>query len=255
MPIVAANDLQFHVQRLGPDPSAGAVVMLHGLLLGNLTTWYFTAAPQIAKRRHVMLYDLRGHGRSAPSAGGYDVATQARDLAALTADYPAMTLVGHSFGALIALRFALDHPDRVARLVLVEAPLPPSRIGEFTAFLQQTPQQMVESLPDELRAFVERGSRQAVRLLAQLQRLAVDSTLIADLEAEPDIPDAELATLRCPVSLVYGRASSCAAVGERLARAIPGAALTVLDGGHYVHLDQPGALTDVIVDALEAIHG
>lgn len=220
--------------------------MLHGLLVGNLTTWYFTAAPELAKRHHVMLYDLRGHGRSSATPDGYDVATQARDLAALTADYQPepMTLVGHSYGALIALRFALDHPERVGKLCLVEAPLPPSRIGEFTEFLKQTPEEMVESLPDEMRAFVERGSRQAKRLLGQLVRLTCESTLIEDLEAEPDIPDAELARVTCPVSLVYGRASSCFHVGERLARVMPTAHLTVLDGGHYVHLDQPGELAD-----------
>ena len=225
------------------------MVMLHGLLVGNLTTWYFTAASPLAKRHHVMLYDLRGHGRSSAAPDGFDVASQTRDLAALTADYQSepMTLVGHSFGALIALRFALDHPERVAKLCLVEAPLPPSRIGEFNQFLKQTPEQMVESLPDEMRAFVERGSRQARRLLAQLVRLTCESTLIADLEAEPDIPDAQLAAVRCPVSLVYGRDSSCLGVGERLARVMPTADLTVLDGGHYVHLDQPGALTDHLV--------
>jgi pimeloyl-ACP methyl ester carboxylesterase len=226
--------------------------MLHGLLLGNLGTWYFTAAPELARSRHVVLYDLRGHGRSAPAATGYDVATQARDLAALTSDYPTMTLVGHSFGALIALRFALDHPDRVNKLALVEAPLPPSRIGELGAFLRKTPQQMVEALPDEMRAFVERGSRQAKRLLAQLVRLTLESTLVADLEAEPDIPDAELATLRRPTLLAYGTRSACAGVGERLARVMPAATLQTFDGGHYLHLDRPRELARALARFVHA---
>jgi len=251
VPIVAANGNEFHVQRLG---EGSPVVMLHGLLVGNLTTWYFTAASALAKRHHVMLYDLRGHGRSSAAPDGFDVATQTLDLAALTSDYrrEPMTLVGHSFGALIALRFALDYPERVGKLCLVEAPLPPSQIDELNDFLKQSPEQMVASLPDEMRAFVERGSRQARRLLAQLVRLTCESSLIADLEAEPDIPDAQLATVPCPVSLVYGRDSSCLHVGERLARVMPTAELTVLDGGHYVHLDQPRALTEHLVELTRA---
>jgi len=246
---VVANGLRFHVQRLDAGHPGEPVVMLHGLLVGNLTTWYFTAASALAARHPVLLYDLRGHGRSEHAADGYDVATMTRDLAALTADYERtpMTLVGHSYGALIALRFALDHPDRVARLALVEAPLPPSRMGELEELTSRTPQQMVEALPVDVRAFVARGSRRARKLVESLARLTTRSTLLADLRAEPDIPDEQLAALRCPVLLVYGSDSSCRPVGDRLARAIPGAQLTVLPGGHYLHLDDGPALTEHLV--------
>ena len=46
MPAVAANQLTFHVQELGAGPD---VVMLHGLLIGSLASWYFTAAPALAR--------------------------------------------------------------------------------------------------------------------------------------------------------------------------------------------------------------
>jgi len=246
VPVVTANGLQFHVQRLHPERPGAPVVMLHGLLVGNLTTWYFTAAPEIAKRRPVMLYDLRGHGRSEHVASGYDVATMVADLAALTADYaPArMTLIGHSYGALVALRFALEHPERVDRLALVEAPLPPSRVGEVEEFMTRSPNEMVEALPDAVREFVDRGSRRARRLLADLTRLTGETTLLADVRAEADISDAELAALSCPVSLIYGVDSTCRAVGERLVGVLPHAEMTLLPGGHYLHLDSGGALTE-----------
>lgn len=228
--------------------------MLHGLLLGSLASWYFTAAPTLARTHSVLLYDLRGHGRSDRVATGYDVATMATDLAALTADYRGepMTLVGHSYGALVALRFALDNPSRVARLVLVEAPLPPSKIGELRAFLDRTPEEMVETLPDEMRAFFERGSRQSRRLLRSLHFLVMQSSLAADLDAEPDVPDDVLATITCPVSCVYGATSSCRHVGDRLAAAIPNAELLELPGGHYLHLDCSEALTKHIAEFANA---
>lgn len=251
MPIRVANGAKFHVQHLG---AGEPVVMLHGLLVGNLTTWYFTAAPELARQNHVMLYDLRGHGRSEQTPTGYDVASMSRDLLALTADFAdrPMTLVGHSYGGLVALRFALDYPERVSRLVIVEAPLPPSRFAELDEFVARTPEQMVEALPESMRAFFARGGRQANRLLRSLHFLIMQSSLVADLRAETDIDDAELQRLRCPVTLVYGQRSSCLGVGQRLGGVLANAELTVLPGGHYLHLDSTQALTDKLV---EVIHG
>src|SRR5262249_9847587 len=111
MPLVAANGLQFHVQELGDGPP---VVMVHGLLIGSLASWDFTVARALAPTHRCRLYDLRGHGRSERALTGYDVATMTADLAALTADLAApFDLVGHSFGGVVALAFALAHPARV----------------------------------------------------------------------------------------------------------------------------------------------
>jgi pimeloyl-ACP methyl ester carboxylesterase len=255
MPRVTANGVTFHVQRLGAAWPAGAgdappVVMIHGLLLGTLASWYFTAAPALARRHHVFLYDLRGHGKSERVTTGYDVRTMTRDLFALTADYrpTPMILVGHSYGALVALRFALDHPDRVARLALAEAPLPPSRFDEWSAFLAQDPRAMVEALPESLRGIVARGGRQISRLVESLTFLTARTSLLSELHAEPDVGDAELARLRCPVLCAYGERSPCRSVGERLAQVVPDARLAVLAGGHYLHLDAPAALTDRLLE-------
>jgi pimeloyl-ACP methyl ester carboxylesterase len=257
MSVVTAGDLTFHVQELGSGPP---VVMLHGLLVGSLASWYFTAAPALAQRHRVRLYDLRGHGRSAPARTGYDLRTMAGDLAALTGDLgpDPFDLVGHSWGALVALRFALDQPARVRRLVLVEAPLPPSRAGQLADFLgaggsaeniadgRDLPGRILDALPTALRDGVASGRRQAQRLLASLRFLVFETSLLADLDAEPDVTDDELAGLRCPVLCAYGDRSACRPAGARLARALPNARLVVLPGGHYLHLDARAALTATI---------
>jgi pimeloyl-ACP methyl ester carboxylesterase len=245
MPLVAANGHTFHVQELGEGPP---VVMLHGLLIGSLASWYFTAAPALSAARRCRLYDLRGHGRSEGVTSGYDVATMTRDLAALTADLAEpFDLVGHSFGAVVALRFALAHPERVRRLVVVEAPLPPASVGELTQFLALPPERMTEALPESLRAAVAGGRRQAERLVKSLSFLVLETSLLADLRAEPDIPDAELARLAVPTLLLYGDRSACLPTGRRLAAAAPRRThLVVLPGGHYLHLDAPVELTRAI---------
>jgi pimeloyl-ACP methyl ester carboxylesterase len=249
MPAVAARELTFHVQELGAGPP---VVMLHGLLIGSLASWYFTAAPALSRTRRVRLFDLRGHGRSARARTGYDVRTMAGDLDAIAADLDGpIDLVGHSWGALVALRFALDHPGRVRRLALVEAPLPPARAAEMTDFLDGIdPERILEALPAPIRDAVAGGRRQAQRLLAALRFLIHDTTLLADLRAEPDLDDAELAGLACPTLCLYGDRSACLPAGERLARVVPVARLAVLPGGHYLHLDARAALTAALEEHL-----
>src|SRR6185503_11781493 len=119
---VVVNGVRHHVQRLGRgDP---AVVCVDGLVMDNLSSFYFTLANPIAAHAEVVLYDLRGHGMSERPAERYAVADLVADLAALLDALDIqrpVTLVGNSFGGLVALAFAAAHPERVARLALIDA--------------------------------------------------------------------------------------------------------------------------------------
>jgi pimeloyl-ACP methyl ester carboxylesterase len=241
VPVVAAGDASLHVVQLGAH--GARVLMLHGLLLCNVATWYFGVGARLASRHRVVLYDLRGHGRSSRPATGYDLATMAADLGAVIGEDPdPVDLVGHSFGGLVALRYALDHPARVRRLVLVEAPSPPGAPTEIASFLGQDPEAMVEALPPGLRDAVAGGRRQARRLVEHLTGLATTTSVLSDLAGLSAFDPQALATLDLPVLCVVGAHSSCVDAGRGYAQAIPGARLEVLDGGHYLHLDQPDAL-------------
>jgi pimeloyl-ACP methyl ester carboxylesterase len=249
MPLARVNGVTLHTHVLGDGLP---LAMLHGLFVGSLASWYFTAAPVLSRSHRVLLYDLRGHGKSERALKGYDLATLAADLEGLLERFHAgpLSLVGHSYGALVALRFALDRPERVRRLALVEAPLPPSRLAEMRAFQERTPEQMADALPAAMRRTLARDGRQAARLLASLGFLISESSLLADMVAEPDLPDASLAALACPVLCVYGTESSCRDVGTRLERVIPGARLVFLKGGHFLHLDAPSALAGCLEEFL-----
>ena len=247
MSITRANGIGLHTLELG---AAGApVVMLHGLLVGNLAAWYFTGGRALAKRHRVLLYDLRGHGRSDRPTSGYGIASMTDDLEALLDGFTPepVTLVGHSYGALISLELALRHPGRVARLVLVEPPLPPARLDELTSFLSLPAEEMVAALLDELKAAVLRGGRRSNRLLRSLQFLALETTLIDDLAANPALEDGRLEALQVPTLLVFGDTSSCLPAAERLSAALPDSRLEVLCGGHFLTVDAPAALTQAIV--------
>lgn len=89
------NGVTLHIERLGETGSP--VVMLHGLFVGSMASWYFTAAPALAESNRVLLYDLRGHGKSERARSGYDVRTMTADLEAVAdafAHDEKITLVG-----------------------------------------------------------------------------------------------------------------------------------------------------------------
>jgi len=99
------------------------VVGIHGLT-ANHRCWA-AMAKVLAPDFRFVSYDLRGRGDSDKPATGYSLAIHGRDLAALL-DHLGLhraVLVGHSLGAAIALRFAVDHPTRVRRLVLIDGGL------------------------------------------------------------------------------------------------------------------------------------
>lgn len=252
MPHVVANGVRFHTFTLGD--SGPPVVMLHGLLVGNLASWYFTGARVLSETHRVFLYDLRGHGKSDKTVDGYTVQTMSQDLSALLSTFTdePVALVGHSFGGLIGLQYALDHPDKVSKLAIVEAPIAPSRTNGLTGFLSLPREQMVAALPDTLRelVFKNAGSRRVNRLLKSLYFLAYESTLLADIAGETDVSDDELKKVSCPTLLVYGRSSSCIPGGERLAQNLPDARYELLDGGHYLTVDAPDALSALLVEFL-----
>lgn len=70
--------------------------------------------------RTCVAFDLPGHGRSGPLQEGVDFQQQCLDVAETFLGDTPMDVVGHSFGATVALRLAMEHPESVRRLVLIE---------------------------------------------------------------------------------------------------------------------------------------
>jgi pimeloyl-ACP methyl ester carboxylesterase len=249
MPELDINGTRLHYQRLGtPAPGAEPAIMIHGLLVGNLASWYFGAASTLAKNREVILYDLRGHGLSGKPPSGYDLQTMVGDLEGLVASLrlETVSLVGHSYGALVALHFALRNPGRVARLVVVEGPLPPSKAAQMDAVLESSPEQVLEALPEHLKAVLALKTRQGLRFVDRLKFLLCETDLVTQLRLERDVPDDVLETLEVPTLLIYGRQAQLTEVARRLERVLPAARLQQLDGGHYLPSEKPAELSEMI---------
>ncbi|CAM2006370.1 alpha/beta fold hydrolase [Acanthopleuribacter pedis] len=259
MSIVRINELDFHVQQAGPAPADAAhppVYLIHGLMLGNMVGWYFTITPHLAKHRPVVMYDLRGHGKSQLAASGYDLDTMASDLDGLIkasdAGHDAVDLVGHSWGGLVALTYALYHPHRVRRLVLIEVPLPPSNIGEMKRFMELSPKDMLAALPRSAQQGFLSGGRQTFRLLRNLGKLVRNTTVLDDFKAAKDISDTYLSLLNVPVMTLYGTKSPCLETGRRLERVLPQCRHLEIEAGHNLYAEAPQQTADLINDFLGA---
>jgi pimeloyl-ACP methyl ester carboxylesterase len=121
---VTANGLQLHYRRWRPleyHTRLSPILLLHGLASSS-HIWNLVA-PQLAARGYtVTALDQRGHGESEKPDTGYDFATILADdaavIEALAIEYP--MLVGHSWGAMVALQFAAAHTEQVKSLILVD---------------------------------------------------------------------------------------------------------------------------------------
>jgi pimeloyl-ACP methyl ester carboxylesterase len=110
------------------------VVLLHGYA-ENSDSWAPLAA-DLMKDHTVVVPDLRGIGRSSKPDSGYDKKTQAKDIRAVVTalGYDRTFVVAHDIGNMVAYAYAAMYPDKVARLVVMDAPIP--GIDPWTEILQ-----------------------------------------------------------------------------------------------------------------------
>ncbi len=126
---VATNGINLHYRDWGGDGKQ--VVLLHGLA-SSCHIWDLVA-PQLAEDFSVIAVDQRGHGLSDKPESGYDFDSVGRDLLgvirARNLDRP--IIVGHSWGADVALEFAVAHPEMAAGICFVDGGMiePSSRPG------------------------------------------------------------------------------------------------------------------------------
>src|SRR6476620_300980 len=110
-----------HVRVGGSGP---AVLLLHGF--GDTGDMWQPLAEILVKDHTVIVPDLRGMGLSSHPEGGYEKASQARDIAKILDELNAsrISLVTHDIGNMVGYALAAQFPDRVERWAVMDAPLP-----------------------------------------------------------------------------------------------------------------------------------
>ena len=104
--------------------TGAVVVLIHGYA-ENSDSWAPLAA-DLMKDHTVVVPDLRGIGRSSKPTGGYDKKTQAKDIRAVVTalGFDRTFVVAHDIGNMVAYAYAAMYPDKVERLVVMDAPIP-----------------------------------------------------------------------------------------------------------------------------------
>lgn len=260
----------------GPAETA-PLVLIHGL--GNEADTWRHVIPRLASRFRVIALDLPGFGRSDKPRRAYTVPFFCDTLIELldALGIARTGLVGHSLGAVIAHFAALQRPDRVERLVLVDGGLlAPSQkldvatllflmpgVGEGlyrrfqkdadAAYRSLEPYYAhLDGLPESERAFLYRRVNE--RVADDAQRRAFFSAfrrLALWLPRQQGGLRERLANLAVPTLVVWGEADRVNPVanGRALAEAQPSARLVVVPGaGHNVQEEQPQAVAQAILE-------
>ena len=244
-------DTGVRLEYVETGPSDGSpVILLHGVT----DSWrsFEGLVPLLPSTLRTFSLSQRGHGGSSRPASGYRIQELAADVHAFMAalQLPAATVVGHSMGSVVAQRLAIDHPERVAALVLM---------GAFASF--QSPElrsfvtTSVRPLRDPIGAAFAREWQLSTLARpmdpAHLDRIVVETLKVpafvwhATFEGFLATPDwtNELASVRVPTLLLRGERDSYAEAEDQkqLLEAIAGSTLITYAGaGHAFHWEDPG---------------
>lgn len=259
--IVAAGDDHFHVLEQG---KGRPLLLIHGLS-AQLRSFAQEMVDELAKDHRVIRIDRPGSGYSPPlRSGSQHLADQADAVAALIdalgLDRP--VLVGHSLGGALALHIAERHPGKVGGLAMIapatqpvdDVPpvfrglmLPPAltplvartlAVPLGIATRDKVLTEVFKPEPVPANYLVDGGGALALRP-GNIEAAAGDLRLA---RGDAEEMSARYGELNLPVAILYGRSDNLLDYrvhGERTASQIPGARLTLVEGGHMLPFTQP----------------
>lgn len=235
------------------------VVFIHGLG-GSANVWHGVFAA-MTQHHHCIALDLRGHGRST-SDGRISIESMAKDVEALVRhlELPAVTLVGHSMGSLVAQQLAQARGDMVEKLVLVGG------ISHFDpqtreAYLQRAAAveaDGLDSLVDDWLAGAISPQSHALHagaagLLREMFLRNDPKAYARATKALAEAPTIRRDELGQPTLVVVGAhdRSTPLAMAEELHRSIPVSRVEVIpDVAHWVPVEAPGPLAASVLEFL-----
>ncbi len=237
--LAPVNDIQMYYAIYGEgDP----LILLHGGL-GN-ADYFANQIPAFAESYRVIAVDSRGHGRSTVTETPIGYSLMASDVLALM-DYlkiESAHLVGWSDGGIIGLDIAINHPDRLKKLVAYGANYDPSGvradIGEseiFNAYIEQALADYAElsPAPENVDAF-----------LANIGNMWA---------TEPTFTEDVLGDITVPTLILDGKEEEAIVIAHvvKMAELIPGAELTLMPGvGHFAMFATPEMFNSIVLNFL-----
>ena len=270
------------------SPENPAIILLHGFPESH-RTWRHQI-PELAKRYFVLAPDQRGFARSSKPAevSDYTPDKMVGDLVALADhfDVGRFTLVGHDWGGAIAWMAALQRADRVAKLIIVNAPHPfifqktmfddPGQreasqyirafrnpdfekhieaIGLSTffdgSFMRHTD---FDKVAGEKEAYLDEWGQPGA-MTAMLNWYRASAIIVPEMDETPERPaflDAPFPPITQPTLVIWGMGDKALLPSqlEGLEALVPDMTLVKVDAGHFVPWEAPEAVTEAILDWL-----
>ncbi|MDT4969420.1 MAG: hypothetical protein QOJ64_4157 [Acidobacteriota bacterium] len=251
---------KIHYVESGTGP---VVVLLHGLG-GNSGNWVFNI-PVLAQKYRVIVPDQLGFGKSDKPLINYRIATFVDFLDAFLKQLKVerASIVGNSLGGWVAAAYSLAHPEKLERLVLVDAAglaLPPDVDMALLMKLN----------PSTREGMKELASRVFYNKLIFLSDAFIDASMAARINAGDgytirsvsesimlgdEFLDKRLTGVKAPTLIIWGREDGLLplADGQRFQKAIPNSQLLVFDKcGHVPQVEKVAEFNAALLKFLEA---
>ena len=245
--------LHYYVGGQGPP-----LVLLHGLG-ARAENWSGLIVALTRHGHQVYALDLLGFGRSDRPDVDYSIALQTQVLEQFLASrhLERADLGGWSMGGWVALKFALDHPQRVRRIIAIDSAgltfSPAFKLALFGPASVDEAQQLLRLITPRaalVPRFVARDFAREMRRQWPVVHRAIES-----MTAGSDLLDGKLSAISRPTLIVWGKLDALIPLGcgEEMHREMPQSRLVIFDGaGHMLPVENSRRLAREALDFLEA---
>lgn len=248
----------------GGGGGAQTVILLHGMG-GSGANWTRNIDP-LAEKYRVIAPDQVGFGQSDKPAINYRLGTYVDFLDRLYHELKIerATLVGNSMGGWVAALYALARPERVERLVLVDAAgFAPPRDFDVKQLAMMNPSTREGMRRLASLVFYNKqlyATDEAIDLMLTQRMMAGDGhtirSLMDSIERGEDMLDGRLGAIKQPTLLIWGRQDGLSPLspgGERFKREIPGSELIVIEEcGHMPMIEKAAEFNAALLKFLAA---
>ncbi|HZO83410.1 MAG TPA: alpha/beta hydrolase [Candidatus Binataceae bacterium] len=229
--------------------------------------WYYPLF-HFARGRACVTLDHRGHGRSDKPLTGYSIQEHAADTAAVmaAAGIDKALVVGNSIGGMIAMQLCLDHPERVAGMLI---------LSSGTALSESMPREAMEAMMRDRDATFSQLLEGTLSARSKRERPEILDLMKSQFQIEANFPrhvfasaakdpngvfnwniKSRLGEIRRPTLIIAGDEDNATpvAANKLLADNIPGARLNVVkEVGHFYQLERPAEFNAALEEFIRSL--